>query len=36
MGGKSKTGSQWVIDPKVYQERTFRTEYSNRIGEKGL
>ena len=36
MGGKSKIGSQWVIEPKVWQGRTFKTEYSNRIGETGM
>lgn len=24
---------EWGIDPKVWQERTFKTEYSNRIGD---
>ncbi len=38
---KAKTKSlmegerEWVIDPKVWQERTFKTEYSNRIGDTG-
>ena len=33
--GKSAIGSQWVIDPKVFQERTFKTEYAGRLNDTG-
>ena len=33
--GKPIIGSQWVIDPKVFQQRTFKTEYAGRVNDTG-
>ena len=36
MVSKSKLGSQWVIDPKCFEPRDFKSEYIRRIGDTGV